>query len=135
MCRQAQIHMIFNKNMNGSACMETEGFDETVCLMWPPSHSVGHNEIIGVCRVGNEAESLGRGHWNEMLSYPRKPIAHWHPLVEVQFVCVCVCVNPLILYVRPSVFLWESMCILMEERLFYPWHYDHTSQREVDNKP
>ncbi|XP_029523415.1 synaptotagmin-9-like [Oncorhynchus nerka] len=43
---------------------------------------VGHNEIIGVCRVGNEAESLGRGHWNEMLSYPRKPIAHWHPLVE-----------------------------------------------------
>lgn len=56
----------------------------------PLSHSVGHNEIIGVCRVGNEAESLGRGHWNEMLSYPRKPIAHWHPLVEVQFVCVCV---------------------------------------------
>ena len=91
MCGQAQIHMILNKNMNGSACMETEGFDETVCLMWPPSHSVGHNEIIGVCRVGNEAESLGRGHWNEMLSYPRKPIAHWHPLVEVQFVCVCVC--------------------------------------------
>ncbi|KAJ8340600.1 hypothetical protein SKAU_G00352330 [Synaphobranchus kaupii] len=43
---------------------------------------VGHNEIIGVCRVGNEAESLGRDHWNEMLTYPRKPIAHWHPLVE-----------------------------------------------------
>ncbi|XP_038856571.1 synaptotagmin-9-like [Salvelinus namaycush] len=43
---------------------------------------VGHNEVIGVCRVGNEAESLGRDHWNEMLLYPRKPIAHWHPLVE-----------------------------------------------------
>ncbi|KAG5848864.1 synaptotagmin-9 [Anguilla anguilla] len=43
---------------------------------------VGHNEIIGVCRVGNEAESLGRDHWNDMLTYPRKPIAHWHPLVE-----------------------------------------------------
>ncbi|XP_067090678.1 synaptotagmin-9b isoform X1 [Osmerus mordax] len=43
---------------------------------------VGHNEVIGVSRVGNEAESLGRDHWNEMLSYPRKPIAHWHPLVE-----------------------------------------------------
>ncbi|KAG9338037.1 hypothetical protein JZ751_027201, partial [Albula glossodonta] len=43
---------------------------------------VGHNEIIGVCRVGNEAESLGRDHWSEMLTYPRKPIAHWHPLVE-----------------------------------------------------
>ncbi|MED6258136.1 Synaptotagmin-9 [Ataeniobius toweri] len=43
---------------------------------------VGHNEVIGVCRVGNEAESLGRDHWNEMLTYPRKPIAHWHPLIE-----------------------------------------------------
>ncbi|KAF5910966.1 hypothetical protein HPG69_000930, partial [Diceros bicornis minor] len=45
---------------------------------------VGHNEIIGVCRVGISAEGLGRDHWNEMLAYPRKPIAHWHSLVEVK---------------------------------------------------
>uniref|UniRef100_A0A8C6WH12 Synaptotagmin IXa n=1 Tax=Neogobius melanostomus TaxID=47308 RepID=A0A8C6WH12_9GOBI len=44
---------------------------------------VGHNEVIGVCRIGNDADSLGRDHWNEMLTYPRKPVAHWHPLVEV----------------------------------------------------
>ncbi|XP_016415451.1 synaptotagmin-9-like [Sinocyclocheilus rhinocerous] len=44
---------------------------------------VGHNEVIGVCHVGNQAQSLGRDHWNEMLTYPRKPIARWHPLVEV----------------------------------------------------
>uniref|UniRef100_A0A8C6SKU3 Synaptotagmin IXa n=1 Tax=Neogobius melanostomus TaxID=47308 RepID=A0A8C6SKU3_9GOBI len=43
---------------------------------------VGHNEVIGVCRIGNDADSLGRDHWNEMLTYPRKPVAHWHPLVE-----------------------------------------------------
>lgn len=43
---------------------------------------VGHNEIIGVMRVGGSAEGLGRDHWNEMLAYPRKPIAHWHPLLE-----------------------------------------------------
>uniref|UniRef100_A0A667WVU2 Synaptotagmin 6 n=1 Tax=Myripristis murdjan TaxID=586833 RepID=A0A667WVU2_9TELE len=43
---------------------------------------VGHNEIIGVMRVGCNAEGLGRDHWNEMLAYPRKPIAHWHPLLE-----------------------------------------------------
>ncbi|XP_029438447.1 synaptotagmin-9 isoform X2 [Rhinatrema bivittatum] len=43
---------------------------------------VGHNEVIGVCQVGNDAESLGRDHWNEMLTYPRKPIARWHPLTE-----------------------------------------------------
>uniref|UniRef100_A0A3B3Z6N6 C2 domain-containing protein n=1 Tax=Periophthalmus magnuspinnatus TaxID=409849 RepID=A0A3B3Z6N6_9GOBI len=46
---------------------------------------VGHNEVIGVCRVGNDADSLGRDHWNEMLTYPRKPVAHWHPLVEVSY--------------------------------------------------
>ncbi|XP_038636924.1 synaptotagmin-10-like isoform X2 [Scyliorhinus canicula] len=43
---------------------------------------VGHNEVIGVNRVGHDAEGLGRDHWNEMLAYPRKPIAHWHPLAE-----------------------------------------------------
>ncbi|KAJ4934757.1 hypothetical protein JOQ06_007539 [Pogonophryne albipinna] len=43
---------------------------------------VGHNEIIGVMRLGCHAEGLGRDHWNEMLAYPRKPIAHWHPLLE-----------------------------------------------------
>uniref|UniRef100_A0A8C9YJW5 Synaptotagmin 9 n=1 Tax=Sander lucioperca TaxID=283035 RepID=A0A8C9YJW5_SANLU len=45
---------------------------------------VGHNEVIGVCRVGNDADSLGRDHWSEMLTCPRKPVAHWHPLVEVR---------------------------------------------------
>lgn len=45
---------------------------------------VGHNEVIGVCRVGNDADSLGRDHWSEMLTCPRKPVAHWHPIVEYQ---------------------------------------------------
>ncbi|NXH91828.1 SYT10 protein, partial [Edolisoma coerulescens] len=44
---------------------------------------VGHNEVIGICRTGIDAEGLGRDHWNEMLAYPRKPITHWHPLVEL----------------------------------------------------
>ncbi|XP_023580968.1 synaptotagmin-10 [Trichechus manatus latirostris] len=44
---------------------------------------VGHNEVIGVCRTGLDAEGLGRDHWNEMLTYHRKPITHWHPLVEL----------------------------------------------------
>ncbi|NXD72999.1 SYT10 protein, partial [Eolophus roseicapillus] len=47
------------------------------------SQKVGHNEVIGVCRTGIDAEGLGRDHWNEMLAYPRKPITHWHPLVEL----------------------------------------------------
>ncbi|XP_068958927.1 synaptotagmin-10 [Petaurus breviceps papuanus] len=44
---------------------------------------VGHNEVIGVCRTGLNAEGLGRDHWNEMLAYHRKPITHWHPLLEL----------------------------------------------------
>uniref|UniRef100_A0A8C4NAV9 Synaptotagmin IXb n=1 Tax=Eptatretus burgeri TaxID=7764 RepID=A0A8C4NAV9_EPTBU len=43
---------------------------------------VGHNEVIGVCCVGSDSKGIGRDHWNEMLIYPRKPVAHWHPLVE-----------------------------------------------------
>lgn len=45
---------------------------------------MGHNEVIGVCRTGLDAEGLGRDHWNEMLAYHRKPITHWHPLLEVR---------------------------------------------------
>lgn len=53
-------------------------------MLFVLSWRVGHNEVIGVCRVGSYAESLGRDHWCEMLTYPRKPIARWHTLVEVK---------------------------------------------------
>ncbi|KAK4805148.1 hypothetical protein QYF61_021997 [Mycteria americana] len=44
---------------------------------------IGHNEVIGLCRVGSDAEGPGREHWAQMLANPRKPIEHWHTLVEV----------------------------------------------------
>uniref|UniRef100_A0A3B3RKN3 Synaptotagmin 3 n=1 Tax=Paramormyrops kingsleyae TaxID=1676925 RepID=A0A3B3RKN3_9TELE len=43
---------------------------------------IGHNEVIGMCRVGSDAEGPGRDHWAAMLANPRKPIEHWHQLVE-----------------------------------------------------
>uniref|UniRef100_A0A8C9RCR7 Synaptotagmin 3 n=1 Tax=Scleropages formosus TaxID=113540 RepID=A0A8C9RCR7_SCLFO len=43
---------------------------------------IGHNEVIGMCRVGGDAEGPGREHWAAMLANPRKPIEHWHQLVE-----------------------------------------------------
>ncbi|XP_074423577.1 synaptotagmin-3 [Larus michahellis] len=43
---------------------------------------IGHNEVIGLCRVGSDAEGPGRDHWAQMLANPRKPIEHWHTLVE-----------------------------------------------------
>ncbi|KAK2088997.1 Synaptotagmin-3 [Saguinus oedipus] len=49
-----------------------------------PTRSIGHNEVIGVCRVGPDAaDPHGREHWAEMLANPRKPVEHWHQLVEV----------------------------------------------------
>lgn len=50
----------------------------------PLTASIGHNEVIGVCRVGPDAaDPHGREHWAEMLANPRKPVEHWHQLVEV----------------------------------------------------
>ncbi|XP_062368543.1 synaptotagmin-3 [Cinclus cinclus] len=43
---------------------------------------IGHNEVIGLCRVGSDADGPGREHWAQMLANPRKPIEHWHTLVE-----------------------------------------------------
>lgn len=43
---------------------------------------IGHNEVIGLCRVGGDAAGPGREHWAEMLANPRTPIEQWHPLVE-----------------------------------------------------
>ncbi|XP_017351589.1 synaptotagmin-C [Ictalurus punctatus] len=43
---------------------------------------IGHNEVIGMCRVGSDAEGPGREHWTAMLANPRKPIEHCHQLVE-----------------------------------------------------
>ncbi|MGH0116491.1 UNVERIFIED_CONTAM: hypothetical protein FKN15_009624 [Acipenser sinensis] len=54
----------------------------SVAIMVMDYDRIGHNEVIGVCRAGPEAVGLGRDHWNEMLAYPRKPITHWHALVE-----------------------------------------------------
>ncbi|XP_014749648.1 PREDICTED: synaptotagmin-3-like [Sturnus vulgaris] len=45
-------------------------------------YSIGHNEVIGLCRVGSDADGPGREHWAQMLANPRKPIEHWHTLVE-----------------------------------------------------
>lgn len=49
-----------------------------------------------MCRVGSDADGPGREHWTAMLANPRKPIEHWHQLVEVDSVTawsVCVCVS------------------------------------------
>lgn len=39
-----------------------------------------------MCRVGSDADGPGREHWTAMLANPRKPIEHWHQLVEVMSV-------------------------------------------------
>ncbi|KAK6312016.1 synaptotagmin-C-like isoform X1 [Coregonus clupeaformis] len=55
---------------------------------------IGHNEVIGMCRVGSDAEGPGREHWTAMLANPRKPIDHWHQLVEEKLVASFVSKSP-----------------------------------------
>ena len=44
---------------------------------------VGHSELIGVCEVGPDVEGPpGKDHWVEMMTSPRKQIAHWYVLQE-----------------------------------------------------
>ncbi|KAG7230191.1 hypothetical protein INR49_012384, partial [Caranx melampygus] len=40
------------------------------------------NEVIGVCRVGNDADSLRPRPLERNAHVSPKPVAHWHPLVE-----------------------------------------------------
>lgn len=47
---------------------------------------IGHNEVIGMCRVGSDVDGPGREHWSSMLGNPRKPIEHWHQLIEEKFI-------------------------------------------------
>lgn len=76
--------VVFRKRDRRRRRLISGSVKEILFHVWSLPFRVGHNEIIGVCRVANSAEGLGRDHWNEMLAYPRKPIAHWHPLVEVK---------------------------------------------------
>ncbi|XP_077170114.1 synaptotagmin-3 isoform X2 [Paroedura picta] len=55
---------------------------------------IGHNEVIGMCRVGSDADAPGRDHWAEMLANPRKPIEHWHQLVEEKTLNIYINKNP-----------------------------------------
>ncbi|KAJ8031442.1 Synaptotagmin-6 [Holothuria leucospilota] len=43
---------------------------------------VGHSELIGVCETGPFCVGQGKDHWEEMMSNPRTPIAHWYQLQE-----------------------------------------------------
>lgn len=94
--------MDYDRFVTDDACFAAQLWGWTLCSC--AMCRVGHNEIIGVCRVGNEADTLGRDHWSEMLTYPRKPVAHWHPLIEVLlFVYGILYIIRLKLYIRVKV--------------------------------
>uniref|UniRef100_A0A3B4VIM5 Synaptotagmin 3 n=1 Tax=Seriola dumerili TaxID=41447 RepID=A0A3B4VIM5_SERDU len=61
-----------------------ENIESVSIIIAVMDYDIGHNEVIGMCRVGSEAEGPGREHWAAMLANPRKPIEHWHQLVELQ---------------------------------------------------
>lgn len=44
---------------------------------------IGRSEPIGRVVIGKDAEMAQKRHWDDMLKFPRRPIAQWHSLVEI----------------------------------------------------
>ncbi|XP_043938502.1 synaptotagmin-13 [Protopterus annectens] len=42
--------------------------------------TTGRNQLLGRCTLGQQSDSMGLSHWQEMLNNPRKQIAMWHQL-------------------------------------------------------
>ena len=45
---------------------------------------IGTSDPIGRIVVGNGAQGAELRHWQDMLANPRRPIAQWHTLQEVE---------------------------------------------------
>ena len=45
---------------------------------------LGSNDAIGGIDVGYGASGAGLRHWTDMINAPRRPIAQWHTLQEVE---------------------------------------------------
>ena len=44
---------------------------------------IGTSDPIGRVVVGCESTGAQQRHWNDMLAFPRRPIAQWHTLQEI----------------------------------------------------
>lgn len=45
---------------------------------------LGSNDAIGMIHVGYTASGAGLRHWTDMINAPRRPIAQWHTLQEIE---------------------------------------------------
>lgn len=83
--------------------------------------SIGHNEVIGMCRVGSEAEGPGREHWAAMLANPRKPIEHWHQLVEVMSIRACESMRVHLCAFTMSTYAWVLSITIIIYTIWWKW--------------
>jgi synaptotagmin-1 len=45
---------------------------------------IGASEPIGKVVLGSNAHDNALRHWNEMIAAPRRPIAYWHLLKDIE---------------------------------------------------
>lgn len=45
---------------------------------------IGYSDPIGKVDLSLKAYELGLKHWKEMIEAPRRPIAYWHVLKELE---------------------------------------------------
>ena len=50
---------------------------------------VGSNELIGCCGIGIHFDGINRGHWYQMLEYPRVPVTQKYNLRETIPIITC----------------------------------------------
>ena len=48
---------------------------------------VGASEPIGKVQLGCDAKGAELRHWSEMLATPRRPVAQWHTLKDIEGGC------------------------------------------------
>ena len=65
---------------------------------------VGASEPIGKVQLGCDSKGPELRHWSEMLATPRRPVAQWHTLKDIEGIIlksVCHCTS-LLCHVIPS---------------------------------
>ena len=55
---------------------------------------VGASEPIGKVLLGCDQKGPELRHWSEMLASPRRPVAQWHTLKEIESKSICLICQP-----------------------------------------
>ena len=79
---------------------------------------VGASEPIGKVLLGCDQKGPELRHWSEMLASPRRPVAQWHTLKEIESKSICL-ICPHVSQSFGQLFCKSSLAIYSASHLFY----------------